>query len=63
MKIERFRDRDNRILNRAADKKNEWLFTHCANGACAVTTRVLNEHVTTMLFLHGIGVVDIVDNT
>jgi hypothetical protein len=63
MKIERFRDRDNRILNRAADKKYEWLFTHCANGSCAVTTRLLNEHVTPMLFMHGVASVEIVDNT
>ena len=63
MKIERFRDRDNRILNRAAKTKDQWLFEHCTNGSAAVTTRVLNESVTPMLFLHGIGVVDIVDNT
>lgn len=62
MQIERYRTTDNRILNRVFNKKDEWLFIHCANGRSEVTTQVLNRHVAPMLFTHGVIMLEIVDN-
>ena len=63
MDIERFRDENGKIQNRAANKESEYLFTHCANGEAAVPTRVLNKHVIPMLFLHGVSGVRAIDKT
>lgn len=60
--IERFRDLQGRVLYRAMDKKDEFLFIHCANGADAVVGAELRDHVTPMLFAHGVTLIEEVDN-
>jgi len=62
VKIERFRDKKNRIKNRAMSKSGKTLFSHCSNGSDEVSTKVLNAVVVPMLFVHGVSAVEIVDN-
>ena len=62
MKIERYRE-NGKILNRAFDKAQEYMFKHCAGGMVAVPTRTYTNDVEPLLQCHGIMIIEIVDNT
>jgi len=62
MKIKKFRKGVN-IFVRAADRESKFLFEHCANGESMVTTRFYNKHVEPLLFIHGVTIIETVDET
>ena len=63
MRVIKFRDSNNRILYKSADRATDWLFIHCSNGFEAVPTIIYNKYIEPLLFDHGVGFIKTIDKT
>jgi len=62
MEIERYKDPSGtHYYNTPANSDDILLFKHCSGGKIAVTDYEMNNFVSNLLFIHGVGIITTVD--